>query len=146
MSFAATFIVERLHTPVWKTVHDNKGFENLVDIALVGDTFKILEEKVAWYFVKVLTVSDNVGLQCWVCAQSKEGKSLVIEKDGKYYIGQKGVTARRHPRIAKDTRLGKYIINGSEVEILNKKLIKVKVQLCDGRIGYIYTDNGKINQ
>ena len=142
---AKDILIERLHTPVWKTINDSKGVENLIDIAIKGDTFEIVGEKITYYFVEILTVSKHVGLKCWVWA-GKDNKPIVIKNGNTCFIGQKGVTARSRPKAVKSTELGKYILNGSEVNIIKKKILKVKVKLCDGRVGWVYTSNGKIIQ
>lgn len=143
--FAENLSIVRLHTPVWKTINDNKGFENLADIALPGESYPIIEEKVSWYFVEILTVSKHVGIKCWVWAGTDD-EPIVIENGNIHFIGQKGVTARSQPKAVKSTELDKYILNGSEIKIIKKKILKVKVKLCDGRYGWIYTANGKIIQ
>jgi len=143
--FAEDLLIERLHTPVWKTVNDSKGFNRLIDIALPGEKYSIVEEKVSWYFVEILTLSKHVGIKCWVWAGKKD-KPIVVKKDGKFYIGQKGVTARSRPVTVKSTELGKHILNGSEIKIIKKKVLKVKVKLCDGNEGWVFIANGKIIQ
>jgi len=142
---ASQIVIDRMHTPVWKTINDSHGLSNLADIVLKGDKLEIVDEKVSYYFVEVMTVSKHVGKKYWISAWNKDGKQLVIEKEGKFYIAQQGVMGRTEPRKVKETE-GKVILPGSEVRILDKVVQKVKVNLCTGCQGWIFASNGKITE
>jgi len=97
-----------------------------------GESFTVLEETGAWYFVEVVSGSDNVGKQGWIW------RELLTESD--WAIKGKGANLRSSPITSSDVVCS---VKGATIVKLLKKDVKwYKI----GEKKYIYYQNVKVAQ